>query len=297
MTHAALSLVSQQHADKALQIHPHLQFSCLEQPVTVSVPSPSVSHKAVGVMQVPICFENGRSAVFSMLVVPNLTWPTLFGQNHLRLIDAHIRSRELKVHFPDKGLGFTVACRDSNPIREYPSLAVAKCPSSSANVTCLLTTSVHQRMPIPLHKGFNFVTVCVFLAASLVGSPLFSPSQGLWLDGNNIIPGISTLSGPFSVTRLPSMVNSHHTTPPFSGPSHPKCRPNRAVAFDVLQTSCLLSSSSQVSDSLRDIPWSNELFYCTIVIHSTRESAPLPSNVSLGSVIITIIIMTLFTVG
>ena len=86
----------------------------------------------------PICFENRRSAVFSMLVVPNLTWPILFGQNHLRLTDAHIRSRELKVYFADKGLDFTVACRDTNPVNVYPSLAVAKGLSSSANVTCLL---------------------------------------------------------------------------------------------------------------------------------------------------------------
>ena len=42
--------------------------------------------------------------------------------------------------------------------------------------------------------------------------------------------------------------------------------------------------SSQVSVSLSDIPWSNELFYCRVVTHSPRESATLPSNVSLGSV-------------
>ena len=65
-------LGSQQHPDRTLKIHPNLKFLCLEHPVTVFVASLSESLKAIGVMQVPICFANGRSAVFSMILVPNL---------------------------------------------------------------------------------------------------------------------------------------------------------------------------------------------------------------------------------
>ena len=104
----SVSLVSKAHADKVLETRPDNKFSRLEQPVKVSVASPSASLKAVGIMQVPLQFENGRSATFSMLVVPNLSWPVLFGQNHLRKTDARINSRALTVYFADKGLEFEV---------------------------------------------------------------------------------------------------------------------------------------------------------------------------------------------
>ena len=74
-TCCSVSLVSKQHADQILKSCPDFQFSRLEQPVIVAVASPSALLKAVGIMQVPILFENGRSATFSMLVVPDLSYP------------------------------------------------------------------------------------------------------------------------------------------------------------------------------------------------------------------------------
>ena len=91
-------------------------------------------------MQVPILFENGRSATFSMLVVPGLSWLILFGQNHLRMTNARIRSREHKVYFADRQLGFEVDCKDVNPAKSFPALCSSNSGfASSANVTYLLT--------------------------------------------------------------------------------------------------------------------------------------------------------------
>ena len=145
-TCCSVSLVSQQHANHILRSRPVLQFSLIEQHVNVSVASPSVSLKTVGVMQVPILFGNGRSATFSMLVVPGLSWPILFGQNHLRMTNAHIRSREFKVYFADKQLGFEIDCKDVNPAKSFPMLCSSHSGfASSANLTCLLKAVPHHR--------------------------------------------------------------------------------------------------------------------------------------------------------
>ena len=114
-TCCSVSLVSKTHADVVAKHSPHLKYTKLEQPLAVSVAGPSSALKAVGIMQIPIRWENGRSATFSMLVVPNLSWHILFGQNHLRLVDAHIQSRALKVYFQDPKLKFEVSCYDSDP--------------------------------------------------------------------------------------------------------------------------------------------------------------------------------------
>ena len=58
----------------------------------------------------------------SMLVVPGLAWPILFGQNHLRKTQAHTNHAALQVYFADPQLNFTVKCRDANPLDAFPSL-------------------------------------------------------------------------------------------------------------------------------------------------------------------------------
>ena len=80
----SVSLVSQNHAETVVKFNPALQFTKVEQSIPVSVAGPNSSFRAVGILQVPIVWETGKSAIFTMLVVPNLTWPILFGQNHLR---------------------------------------------------------------------------------------------------------------------------------------------------------------------------------------------------------------------
>ena len=78
----SLSLVSKAHADVIAQKHPHLTFTKLQSSLPVAVANPSSQLAAIGFMQVPIIWENGCPSIFSMLVVPGLAWPILFGQNH-----------------------------------------------------------------------------------------------------------------------------------------------------------------------------------------------------------------------
>ena len=196
----SLSLVSKAHADVIAQKHPHLTFTKLQSSLPVAVANPSSQLAAIGFMQVPIIWENGRPSIFSMLVVPGLAWPILFGQNHLRITKAHTDHAGLKVPFADPPMNFTVTCRDTNPLdafppmRNQPSSSAPPGPSSSSsmappstNVTCLLTampSPSHPSTHIRLHRGFNLVTLCLVMTASLVGSSLFSSPQ--WLEGQEI---------------------------------------------------------------------------------------------------------------
>ena len=104
------------------QSNPSLVFTKLQQHVPVSVAGPSTCLKAMGIMQVPITWENGRQATFTMLVVPKLSWPILLGQNHLYQTDAHIYSKALKVHFADLSINFTIKCYASNPLSSFPPI-------------------------------------------------------------------------------------------------------------------------------------------------------------------------------
>ena len=122
-----------------------------------------------------------------MLVVPGLAWPILFDQNHLRITKAHTDHSGLKVHFADPPMNFSVICRDTNPLDAFPPLRNQNSSSappglstsppqgpSSANITCLLTAMPSPAYPsshICLHRGFNLVTLCLVITASLLVPP------------------------------------------------------------------------------------------------------------------------------
>ena len=146
----SLSLVSKAHADVIALKHPHLNF----------------------------------------YQVTELT----IGQNHLRITKAHTDHSGLKVHFADPPMNFTVTCRDTNLLDAFPPLRNQNCSSaspglstsppqgpSSANITCLLTampSPAHPSSHIRLHCGFNSVTLCLVMTASLVGSTPVVREQG-----------------------------------------------------------------------------------------------------------------------
>ena len=67
----------------------------------------------------PIVWETGKSAIFTMLVVPNVTWRILFGQSHLCKTDADIYSMDLRVFFAHPNLNFEVKCYDTNLIHAF----------------------------------------------------------------------------------------------------------------------------------------------------------------------------------
>ena len=301
----SLSLVSKAHADVIAQKHPHLTFTKFPSSLPVAVANPSSQLAAIGFMQVPIIWENGRPSIFSMLVVPGLAWPILFGQNHLRITKAHTDHAGLKVHFADPPMNFTVTCHDTNPLdafppmRNQPSSSAPPGPSSSSsmappstNVTCLLTampSPSHPSTHIRLHRGFNLVTLCLVMTASLVGSSLFSSPQ--WLEGQEISPGIQVISGPFDLHALSSVPSLDD--PLFfktEGHHYPKCRPSRMVPpFEPPPVQAgVLNSPIQPLDIgnafANDVPAFSTKFYTTVVVKSTKDHTVLPHNANLGSI-------------
>ena len=136
----SLSLVSKAYAETFGLKHPQLTFTNLPSPLPVAVANPFSHLQAIGVMQVPIVWENGRPSIFSMLVVPGHAWPILFGQNHLCKTQAYINHAALQVYFADPQLNFIVKCHDANPLYAFPSLrnqsfSSASPFSPSTNVT------------------------------------------------------------------------------------------------------------------------------------------------------------------
>ena len=211
----SVSLVSQKHAEKVAKSRPELVFTKLEQPLKVSVASPSTSLHAVGTMQVPITWANGRSSTFVMLVVPGFAWPILFGQNHLEATDACVRFSKRRVYFAHQDMQFEVPSTNSNPLAAFPQLgSLPNSAASSAHVTCLVTAgpSPTAGEQFTLGKGFTLIPVCLLLTASLVGSSLFS--EPLWPEGASLAPGISVLSGSISLSCVSSQVAPGTPVPP-----------------------------------------------------------------------------------
>ena len=99
-----------------------MKFTKLSTPLPGSVANPKALLKAISSVQVPIIWENGRASIFSCLVVPELAWPILFGQNHLRMIQAHTDHAGLHVRFDHPSLKFTITCCEENPLVAFPSL-------------------------------------------------------------------------------------------------------------------------------------------------------------------------------
>ena len=114
----------------------------------------------------------------SRLNLANSFWPKSFEQN--QAITDH---DELTVYFKHPTLRFQIKCVDSNPLAHFPNLSnqtSSSVPSSSAFIVCLLTGVPPPNQPnnIVLERGFNLVTLCLVMASSLVGNPLFA--NQLW---------------------------------------------------------------------------------------------------------------------
>ena len=190
----SVSLVSRFHADLVASKCPKLKYQSLENPIAVSVADSQSQLKAIGTMEIPIQWNNGKESTFQMLVVPGLSWPVLFGENHLHATQALVDHAEPSIHFRHPSMSFKIACSLQNPLKAHG------CSSNThAGVTCLLTgPSFPGYSPgnSQLNRGLNFVSVCLTVGTALMA---FSPSD-LWVDGQDIQPGVKVLSGPFQMT-------------------------------------------------------------------------------------------------
>ena len=285
----SLSLVSQIHAELVSQKCPHLSYKKLATPLSVSVASPDSQLKAVGIMQIPITWENGIRSTFSMLV-PNLIWPILFGQNHLKQTKAITDHDGLRARFHHPSMNFEIKCGDSNPIASFPHLSSQTSnsgPCSSAHLACLLTAvppPTQTREHVTLHRGFNLVTLCLVMASTLIGNPLFSTP--LWLEGGSLSPGVQVVSGPIDLHSL-AFSPAHSPFPQFPLPSynHPKCRPSQPLPKpdpDPPVPGILTSQDSLISQPVAPMLDYQQVFYTTVLVRSTKNKTVLPLNANLG---------------
>ena len=211
-----------------------------------------------------------------MLVVPQLVWSILFGQNHLDIIGAETNHTKCNITFTDPDLNFTFACPNCIPkIELYPWLGPPKfiAPSRgpySAHVAtplCLLTSSPtpsQPNEPIRLHRGFNFVTLCLVMTASLVGFSMVSAP--LWLEGNEVCPGVHVITGPITQSCFSSQPIIPEP-PPAMHHNYPKCRPSRMLSEPEppLQPDGLLASQIPASLSDFELPNFSTVFTTTIL--------------------------------
>ena len=139
------------------QKYPSAQFTKLETPLPVAVATPESQLAAIGILRVPIDWENGKSYTFSMLVVPRLVWPILFGQNHLDMIGAKTDHTERIVTFTDPDLNFSVSCPNENPLDLYPRLGnpYSTSPSSGTSSANLITPVCMLTSTPPPHSQVN----------------------------------------------------------------------------------------------------------------------------------------------
>ena len=77
------SLVCQAHADIVISKRLNLKFKKLTEPIPVSVADARSKLSAVVTIQVPIVWYRGKESIFTVLVVQQLSWHNLFGENHL----------------------------------------------------------------------------------------------------------------------------------------------------------------------------------------------------------------------
>ena len=288
----SLSLVSKPHAELVSQKCPNLCYKKLATPLPVSVASPDSQLQAVGIMQIPITWENGICSTFSMLVVPGLSWPILFGQNHLHQTKAITDHDGLIVHFNHPSMQFAIKCGDSNPLASFQNLSSQNSTqgsSGSATIACMLTSVPPPTQPrehIVLHMGFNLVTFCLVMASTLVGNPLFSTP--LWLEGSSIFPGVNVVSGPIDLKSFASSP-VHSQFPQFLLPSynHPKCRPSQPLPDpdpEPTVSGILTSQDSLISQPFAPMIDYEQVYYTTVLVRSTQDKTVLPLNANLGVV-------------
>ena len=132
-----------------------------------------------------------------MLVVPRLSWPILFGENHLHSTQALVDHGDPSILFRHPSMSFKIACSLASPIRG----GLHQRDNTHAGVTCLLTGAPSPGIAFTsskLNRGLNFVSVCLTFGSSLMAA---SPSD-FWVDGQEIQPGVKVQSDLFHMSAI-----------------------------------------------------------------------------------------------
>ena len=115
----SVSLVSQAHADIVISKRPDLEFENLEEPIPVSVADARSKLSAIATMQIPIVWDGGKESIFTMLVVPQLSWPILFGENHLHSTKALVDHAVPSIEFRHPSMQFMIKCSLEKPQQAF----------------------------------------------------------------------------------------------------------------------------------------------------------------------------------
>ncbi|KAL9984580.1 hypothetical protein ACROYT_G006890 [Oculina patagonica] len=191
----SVTLCSLDHAQHIHSARPELNYKKLEKPIPVQMADTSASLTAVAVQEVPITWLPNKETIHVALVVPNMSWPLLFGENHLAATQALSDHSNKTVTFRHPAMNFTVSC-DNATTSTNPQAAV----------TCLLTgkPSAH---PAPtrttVYRGLNLVTVYLTLSVASMGLL----GNDLWLSGHELEPGVKVLDGLFSASEAQSILD------------------------------------------------------------------------------------------
>ena len=191
----SVTLCSLDHAQHIHSARPELTYKKLEKPISVQMADTSVSLNAVGVQEVPIAWLPNKKTVSVALVVPNMTWPLLFGENHLAATHALSDHREKTVTFRHPAMNFTISC-DKAPVSQEPHAAV----------TCLLTgkpSSHSAPTKTTVYRGLNLLTVYLTFSAASIGLL----GNDLWLTGHELEPGVRVLDGIFSASAVRTVMD------------------------------------------------------------------------------------------
>ena len=95
----SVSLCSLEHAKLMQEKYPSFKWVKLPSPVAIHVANKDAGLQGVGMQDVRIDWGPGKYSVHTMLVVPKLSFPVLFGNNHLESCDAVVSHKERIVHF------------------------------------------------------------------------------------------------------------------------------------------------------------------------------------------------------
>jgi len=159
-----------------------------------------------------------------MVVVPQLAWPILFGENHLPATKALVDHDQPSITFRHPNMQFTIPCSLDNPLNGFTSTTASASPHAPGTgsgdsrkphvgVTCLLTKTPLFGQPTTLYSlsswDFKAPSVCCDWRASI-----FSTVSKSWVDfstGNRrqLLPSLEnplTWSTPLSVTSRKTCV-------------------------------------------------------------------------------------------
>lgn len=246
----SVTLCSLNHAQHIQAMRPELNFKKLEKNVPVQMADSTNSLQAVAVQEVPILWLPNKETLHIALVVPNLAWSLLFGENHLAATQALSDHYAKTVTFRHPSMQFTVTCTKDPPSSDDPQAAV----------TCLLTghsSSTHGTTPqtVVMHRGLNLLT-----AYPTLTSTFSLANQNLWINGRELEPGVRVLDGPCNLSEMSTTTVFHDDHTP---------------------------DSSSTSTPINTVPEFEQHITTTLLVQCNKKKAKIPTSMTYGSITVT----------